>query len=290
MKLKWLKIIIFSASIAFVIAVLPVVGVIVPIHKKHVLIRQEEKRLHELEEKSARISEARAQSVQQVSVLRNELRQQSILTSIEGMLNNSQLLIESIKLNQGGDHHELHVALKGKYRSLLYFISMLSRRLNAQALIYVSIDKNRIEMVFKDKSESEVSAVGASTKQPSNLSSRLALALLPIHAPHFSLRPGQLLSEVRSPFVPRRLPASKGGPFQSLLGREWHWVGEVRQNGVLLGIFVEAYRQSHYFGVGLPWENGDWRIIALTKRAVIFENLRQKKRWRLLYTKSAVVS
>lgn len=290
MKLKRLKIIIFSAGIAFMIAVIPVVGLIVPMHKKHMLILQEEKRLHELEEKSARISEAHAQSVRQVSLLRNELQQQSMLTSIEGMLNNSQLSIESIKLNQGGDHHELHLVLKGQYRSLLYFISMLSRRLNAQALIHVSIDKNRIEMVFKDKSDSEVRRVSATAKQHSNLSSRLALALLPIHAPRFSLRPGQPLSEVRSPFVPRRLPASNGGPFQSLLGREWHWVGEVRQNGVLLGIFVEAYHQSHYFGVGLPWENGDWRIVALTKRAVIFENVRQKKRWRLLYVKSAVAS
>lgn len=290
MKLKWLKIIIFSASIAFVIAVLPVVGVIVPIHKKHVLIRQEEKRLHELEEKSALISEAHAQSVQQVSVLRNELQQESMLASIEGMLKNSQLSIQSIKLNQGVDHHELHLVLKGKYRSMLYFISMLSRRLNAQALIHVSIDKNRIEMVFKDKSDSEVRSVGATAKRHPNLSSRLALALLPIHAPYFSLRPGQLLSEVRSPFVPRRLPAGNGGPFQSLLGREWHWVGEVRQNGVLLGIFVEAYHQSHYFGVGLPWEKGDWRIIALTKHAVIFESVSQQRRWRLLYAKSVVAS
>lgn len=283
--MKRLKIIILSIGIAFIIATLPVFFIIIPADKKHASLNKEERWLRAVEKKSDSIREANVENSKNMRFLQKALQEKPILSFLEDALNASQLSIESIKPNQGSGRDEIHLALKGKYRAFMHFVALLSRQPNSIVLINVWIEKNRIEIILKD---GDTKPAFIKAKQPSSLLKRLDFALAAVEVPVFSLGSISVLKEVQSPFLPRVLLKKKSGSLQALAETDWYLSGEVRKNSVLLGVFLEAqhYSQSHYFGVGLPWENSDWRVIKITPSAVVFEKSKNHARWSLSYQSS----
>ena len=75
------------------------------------------------------------------------------LQMLEESLNKNKLLIESIRPYQGVKHDEINLVMEGSYRDLLRFISNLSRQPNSMDFVYLSIEKNRMEMVLQDNGD-----------------------------------------------------------------------------------------------------------------------------------------
>ncbi len=280
--MRRLKTIIFSISIICITAALPVLFVIIPIDKKHVSLNKEERLLQVAEKKSAAISAAIVENSRSIRFLQEKLQEKSTLSFIENSLSVSQLSIESIKPSQGSERNEIHLVLKGEYRALIDFIAQLSRQPNAIVFIKLSIEKNRIEAVLK---EDNATSSFVKAKHHLNVLKRLSAALASAKLPTFLFKSISALGDVQSPFVSRVFLEKYRGPFQSLANIDWNLSGEVRKNGVLLGIFLEARNQSQsrYFGVGLSWENSDWRVLNITKSEVIFENSQKHTCWILHY-------
>ena len=277
--MKKFKIFFLSAFIALVIVMIPVLLIIIPINEKQDYLDKEEKIIKKAEKKLKAVEGAVAENARNIGLLQTSLLEKPILSFLEEKLSASRLSIESVKPSQDD---EIHVVLKGEYRDLLNFIFQLSKQENSVVVKNLSIEENRIEIDFKNMDEKRVIE---KAKHHATLLKRLASALDLIKVPEFSLMSRLKLSDVQSPFVPRVLPAKDEGPFQSLAGVDWHLSGEVRQHNCLLGVFLEMsnHAQSHYFGVGLPWENSDWRVLTITQNTIIFERLQQHTHWTLFY-------
>ena len=277
--MKKFKIFFLSVIIALVIVMIPVLLIIIPVNAKQDYLDKEEKIINTAEKKLKAVEGAMAENARNIGLLQTSLLEKPILSFVEEKLSASRLSIESVKPSQDD---EIHVVLKGEYRDLLNFIFQLSQQENAVVVKNLSMEENSIEITFKNMDERRVIE---KAKHHVTLLKRLASALDSIKIPEFSLMSRLKLSDVQSPFVPRVLPAKDEGPFQSLAGVDWYLSGEVRQHNCLLGVFLEMgnHAQSHYFGVGLPWENSDWRVIKITRYAVVFEESQNHVRWSLVY-------
>ncbi len=280
--MKQPKIFFLSIGIIFFIVFLTLFFVIFPIHHRHVALQKEEYILSMVEKKSVVIKKSIARNSENIHLIRDRLQEEFALPFLEDALNLSQLAIESIKPDQGSEHDEIHLVLKGEYRKLLNFISLLSQRPSSMVVTDLTIEKTRAELILKN-TDKKIAVV--KIKRSSNLLERLNAALVAIEIPTFSLEPVLRLQEVRSPFMPRVFFKNKTGPFQSLEDVDWYLAGEVCKNGALLGVFLDTknHSQSRYFGIDLPWENSCWRIIAITRGVVVFEESKKHIRWSLAY-------
>ncbi|MES2203736.1 MAG: hypothetical protein V4496_00795 [Pseudomonadota bacterium] len=280
--MKLSNIFFLSTLVGFFIVFLMLFFVILPIHYRHISLEKEQRILNMTEKKAALIAKVMARNSEKISFLQDQLQAKPLLPFIEEALNVSQLSIESIKPDQGNEHNEFHLSITGEYRALLNFLSLLSRQPNTLILTDLSVEKNHMEVILRNDNKKNTA-----TKAKGHLSllTRLTAALAVVTVPAFSVNTTLALEDVQSPFVSRVFPKNKGGPFQSLEGTHWYLSGEVRKNGILLGIFLEAdnHSQSHYFGINLPWENSHWRVANITRHTVIFEAPRKHIRWSLSY-------
>lgn len=275
------KIFFLSIGIVFFIIFLTLFLIIFPAYHHHALLKNEMNNLSKLESQSTFMKIVEARNVENVRLLNDQLHEKPQLLFIDDALKASGLLIESMKPDQGADHDEIHLIVQGEYRDLLNFIALLSREPNAIDVISLSIEKNHAAFVLKTTSKNRKII----KKSPaSNLSKRLSAALTMIDIPVF-VHSAITLDTVQSPFVSRVFLKNKNDPFQSLRGTDWHLSGQVRQEGDLLGVFLESREgvKSHYFGVNLPWENSDWRVMSVASGVVIFEEIKKHARWVLVY-------
>lgn len=281
--MKRLRIFFLSAGVVFFIIALSVIFVIFPIYHRHVSLEKEERMLNVAEKKSTLITRAMAINSEKTHLLQGWLQDKAILPFIEDALNASQLAIESIKPNQGNEHNVIHLIIKGEYRALLNFLSLLAQQPNSLVFMSLIIEKDRMEVILKNDNEK---IIARKIKLPSNFLKRLTSALAAIDVP--VLKNSTIgLSDVQSPFASRILFVNKKEDFYSLKNTRWNLSGDVRRNDTLLGVFLEAedHSQSRYFGIDLPWENSHWRIVNITRHAVIFEESRKHLRWSLSYSR-----
>ena len=266
--MKQFKLFFLSIGIVFFIVAFPFFLIISPVNHKHISLEKEEKMLRKIEKKSEMIAKAKVKNSANIAFFQEKLQEEAILPFLEEALNACQLSIVSIKPGQGSEHNEVHLVLRGEYRALLMFFSLLSQQPNSIAFVDVSIEKNHMEVILKDNRGNDEKTAAVKIKHHLNLEKRLVSALAPIEVSMFAF---ELIN--------------KHGPFQSLENIVWHLSGEIRKKGVLLGVFLEAqnHAQSYYFGLGFPWENSDWHIIRITQDKIAFENSKEHTRWNLFY-------
>lgn len=262
-----LKLVLLSMLIIILIVIIPVFLLIVPTYEKLIYLNKEEEILASAEKKYKSFSEAIVENSRNIRFLEEKIQENKGYIFIEASLNASQVLIDTIKPDQGSEHDELHLMLKAEYAAFINFIMQISRHPNANVLTGFSIEKNRIEVAFKENYDD---IIIQKPKRYSSLSKRFATALTPVKIPQFQ---------------PSIFLIKNEGPFQSLENIDWHLSGEVRKDGQLLGVFLEGQNQAQtrYFGVDLPWENSDWRVVNITPHEVIFEQLGRRVYWRLSY-------
>lgn len=276
------RVIFLSIIIVFAIIALPFFFIIIPAHEKHNFLNKEEKILKIAEKKSDKISKAMRDNLEKSAFLQSKLQEKSLLIFIEEALNVSRLSIDSIKPDQGNEHDEIQVTLRGEFRALLNFFSLISKQPNFVEFIDLVISRNQIKMTFKSN---DAGFLSLNNRHHSVFLKRLSFALIPIEVPVFSVIPEPLLDNVQSPFAPRKASQKKDDTFQSIGESTWYLMGEVRQQGMLLGVFLETqnHSRSHYFGIGLPWEDGDWYVMNIEQNTILFENSKYHNHWSLLY-------
>jgi hypothetical protein len=146
--MKPLKIVFLSIGLAFVTSALPCLLIIMPIYQKHVLLKKQETLFEGMRAMLEQVPDAINKNKQQLIFFQRKLYKKFSLRMLEESLNKNQLLIESIRPYQGVKHDEINLVMEGGYRDLLRFISNLSRQPNSMDFVYLSIEKNRIEIVF----------------------------------------------------------------------------------------------------------------------------------------------
>lgn len=268
------------------LVVLPVVFLFVlPMSEKHVAFYQEVFLLRKAEKKSTLLDEAIARNAKEVDFLSAQLQQKSIFLFIEAALEKSHLSAISLKPEQEDGGDKIRVVTDGGYRDLLYFFVLLSQKPNAIIVTELSIEKNHIIMTFKNSKE-DIFGVKSKTKMPfSTVEKALDAALIPIEIPRVLSGPIFDAKNIQSPFSPRVFPKRPGDPFLLLKEGSWCLSGEVRQKGKILGVFLRSKypRQSRYFGIGLPWENGLWEIEGIDMQSICFRNTVNQHTWMLNY-------
>lgn len=135
--------------IFFIITVLPIIFFINPIYQRHVLVERKEKKVMEVLAMSKNLPEIIQRNTKKIRNLQEKLQNSVHFQSIEEMLQKHHLQIEFVKPYEGGEKNEVHLTLKGSYHDFLQFLETLSQQANAMELIYISMNKDGMEIVFK---------------------------------------------------------------------------------------------------------------------------------------------
>ena len=151
--MKPLKIVFLSIGLAFVTSALPFLLIIMPIYQKHVLLKKQETLFEGMRAMLEQVPDAINKNKQQLVFFQRKSYKKCSLQMLEESLNKNKLLIESIRPYQGVKHDEINLVMEGSYRDLLRFISNLSRQPNSMDFVYLSIEKNRMEMVLQDNGD-----------------------------------------------------------------------------------------------------------------------------------------
>ncbi|MBP9726667.1 MAG: hypothetical protein KBD83_04305 [Gammaproteobacteria bacterium] len=148
--MKPLKIVLLSIGLVFVTSALPFLLIIMPIYQKHVLLEKQETLLEGVRTMLEQVPDAINKKKQQLVFFQRKSYKNFSLQMLEESLSKNKLLIKSIRPYQGVKHNEINLVMEGGYRDLLRFISNLSRQPNAMDFVYLSIEKNRMEIVLQD--------------------------------------------------------------------------------------------------------------------------------------------
>jgi len=123
-----------------------------------------------------------------------------------------------------------------------------------------------------------------SMKKMAEVNRRLESALSPLEDENFLAAHVDNFYSVQSPFSARKRISSNSDPIKLLSNLHWQLAGEVRKATTLLGVFLKSKNRSLYFGVGLPVENLRWRVLMITKNAVVVKNDQKHLYWRIFYS------
>ena len=142
--------IIISCCVSFLIIFLPIIFIIHPIIQRHFLLAQESKIVTEIEIMSKKLPNSIRKNKNKVTALQTKLQTEIQIESIEDEIMKYGLKIESVQPRINNEATELHLILTGEWRNLLQFFESLSRQPNAMELMYLSMNKDFMEIIFKN--------------------------------------------------------------------------------------------------------------------------------------------
>ncbi len=148
--MKQLKITLLSIAVALLTAIAPFLLIIHPIYQKHIHLKKEEISWGEIQNILDRAPNAISKKAKKINFFQKKLNNDFSSQALEENLNKNHIFVESMRPYQGSRRDETHLIVIGKYRNLLRFIAMLSRQPNSMDMVYLSIDKKKIELVLKD--------------------------------------------------------------------------------------------------------------------------------------------
>jgi len=138
-----------SLAVSAAIIFFPFLLIIFPDYQQHLLLNKERGLWESMQKTFSRLPGVVAKKAWRIQLLQEKLEIKSSLPLLESDLIENKLFIESMKSRQGEKHDELHLKIKGQYRDLLRFLSLQSRSPSAMEIVYLSIDKGGVEIIFK---------------------------------------------------------------------------------------------------------------------------------------------
>lgn len=265
--------VIFISSVFFI-------AVIQPLRREIVFLQAQTIELTLLRQSFSVLEASLKKKLHDVQTLKYYVDKNKTLPFLEQQLQSAHISAEAIRFSDVNQSEEVHAMLMTNYSQFVQFLALLSQSPNAFKVTDVSIQPNKVVVLFR---KNVWSATSSSPIKFLNNQNRLEKALKPVLLPSLSRPLHMNLNEVQSPFIPRKELISNVHNVNFLLQHTWRCVGKLEDENQIRGVFLTSLGNSEYFGLNFSWRNSDWIVIVINAHEVILQNQHTHELIHLLY-------